>query len=154
MIFNYVFNLKNDDKGQLSLELLFVFIICIILIVSLIMPYISREFDYTSDVTNAYQTKAEISQIANGINYVYSTGSGSKRTIFVNMPENMELIIYSQNHKGYLKGSLLLSDNSTKDIIVETDNTNLNYNLFLSKGFNKVVVQWRDNSSNMEIYLL
>lgn len=144
--------LDRETKGQLSLEYLFIFIISIILIISLILPLIGTEFDYTSDVTNSYQIKAELSQLANGINYVYATGCGSKRTIFVNMPEDIELNIYSQKNKGFIQAEIILSDNNTKEIIVETKKTNINSNLFLYKGFNKVVIQWSDNSSNIDVY--
>lgn len=144
--------LVDEIKGQLSLEYLFIFIISIILIISLILPLIGTGFDYTSDVTNSYQIKAELSQLANGINYVYASGSGSKRTILVNMPEDIELNIYSQNNKGFIQAEIILSDNNTKEIIVETKKTNINSNLFLYKGFNKVVIQWSDNSSNIDIY--
>lgn len=144
--------LVDEIKGQLSLEYLFIFILSIMLIISLILPLIGTEFDYTSDVTNSYQIKAELSQLANGINYVYATGSGSKRTIFLNMPEDIKLNIYSQKNKGFIQAEIILSDNNTKEIIVETKKTNINSNLFLNKGFNKVVIQWSDNSSNIDIY--
>ncbi len=144
--------LVDEIKGQLSLEYLFIFILSIMLIISLILPLIGTEFDYTFDVTNSYQIKAELSQLANGINYVYATGSGSKRTIFLNMPEDIKLNIYSQKNKGFIQAEIILSDNNTKEIIVETKKTNINSNLFLNKGFNKVVIQWSDNSSNIDIY--
>ncbi|WP_295722250.1 hypothetical protein [uncultured Methanobrevibacter sp.] len=147
-----LYKILDELRGQLSLEYLFIFIISIILIISLIFPLIGIEFDYASDVTRSYQIKAELSQLANGINYVYATGSGSKRTIFVNIPEDIEINIYSQNNKGFIQTEIILSDNNTKEIIVESKKTNINSNLFLYKGFNKVVIQWDDNSSNINVY--
>ncbi len=151
MLFN-ILNIIREDKGQLSIEYLFIFIISLILILSLILPFVSNVFDYTFDVSNSYTTKAELSQIANGINYVYASGSGSRRTVFVNMAENTEVYIYNQNNKAYLIASKVLSDNNTKEIIVETEKTDINSNLFLYKGFNKVIIEWRDNSSNINVY--
>ncbi|OWT32502.1 hypothetical protein BGI41_07330 [Methanobrevibacter sp. 87.7] len=143
-------NLIQSNRGQLSIEYLFIFIISLTLITIIFIPLISTSLDYTIDVTHVYNTKAELSEVVKGINEVYASGSGSKRVIFLTIPEDC-IISFSYNK---VSTSLKLSDNTIKNIELNTECNNLNNpQIKLSKGFNKIIIEWPDNTSNIRIYI-
>lgn len=141
----------KSNKGQLSIEYLFIFIISITLITLIFIPLISDSLDYTIDLTHTYNTKVELSEIVNGINEVYASGSGSKRTIFLTMPEDCVLSFSSNN----INTNLKLSDNTIKNIKLNTEYDNLNNPpIQLKKGYNKLCIEWPENTSDIKIYLI
>lgn len=52
--------------------------------------------------------------------------------------------------KGFASINLNLSDDSM-EIIDEYDYAGLNENIHLTKGFNKIMVEWNEDSNNIEI---
>lgn len=142
-----MFRLKYENNGQISFEYLMLFIISLILINLLVIPMISTSIDYAEDLNTAYQMKAEMSKVSNGINQVYSTGSGSKSTVYLNIPTNTVFDI----NNGVLYCSILLKDNSSKIINVSSDDLDLNTRIHLYKGYNKLSIEW-NNDSNIEIH--
>lgn len=139
----------KSNKGQLSIEYLFIFIISLTLITVILIPLISSSLDYAIDVTHTYNTKAELSEIVNGINEVYASGSGSKRTILLTMPEDCVLSFSSNGVNTNLK----LSDDKIKNIKLNVEDNSLNNPpIQLKKGYNKLCIEWPENTSDIIIY--
>lgn len=138
-----------DDNGQIAAEYLFIFIISLIIITLCFLPLISLSLDYTMDSTNVYNTKVELTRIQKGLNEVTVTGSGSKRTVLLNMPEDTVLTVKDSSLKAYV----VLSDNTVKEIKLDTLNNDLNRNIPLKKGYNRLVISWQSDSSSIDMYI-
>lgn len=137
----------NEENGQMSFEYLLLFIISLILINVFILPMISTSIDNIDDLNMAYNTKSQMEELVTGINQVYASGSGSKRTVYLNMKKDSQIDI----NNGILTGDVLLSDNSYKKVEVRSNDLSLNNKIILNKGLNRVIIEWKDNSSQIEI---
>ncbi|WP_050553537.1 hypothetical protein [Methanobrevibacter boviskoreani] len=137
----------NEENGQMSFEYLLLFIISLILINVFILPMISTSIDNIDDLNMAYNTKSQMEELVTGINQVYASGSGSKRTVYLNMKKDSQIDI----NNGILTGDVLLSDNSYKKVEVRSNDLSLNNRIILNKGLNRVIIEWKDNSSQIEI---
>ena len=137
----------NEENGQMSFEYLLLFIISLILINVFILPMISTSIDNIDDLNMAYNTKSQMEELVTGINQVYASGSGSKRTVYLNMKKDSQIDI----NNGILTGDVLLSDNSYKKVEVRSNDLSLNNRIILNKGLNRVIIEWNDNSSQIEI---
>ena len=137
----------NEENGQMSFEYLLLFIISLILINVFILPMVSTSTDNIDDLNTAYNTKSQMEELVTGINQVYASGSGSKRTVYLNMKKDSQIDI----NNGILTGDVLLSDNSYKKVEVRSNDLSLNNKIILNKGLNRVIIEWKDNSSQIEI---
>lgn len=137
----------NEENGQMSFEYLLLFIISLISINVFILPMISTSIDNIDDLNMAYNTKSQMEELVTGINQVYASGSGSKRTVYLNMKKDSQIDI----NNGILTGDVLLSDNSYKKVEVRSNDLSLNNKIILNKGLNRVIIEWKDNSSQIEI---
>lgn len=137
----------NEENGQMSFEYLLFFIISLISINVFILPMISTSIDNIDDLNMAYNTKSQMEELVTGINQVYASGSGSKRTVYLNMKKDSQIDI----NNGILTGDVLLSDNSYKKVEVRSNDLSLNNRIILNKGLNRVIIEWKDNSSQIEI---
>ena len=145
---------SKDFKGQVSLEFLLISFLAILIMVSITLPLANLGIDLLMDSSNSIEIKSEVSKIANGIDSVYSNGAGSKRTIAINVPKDVN-IRFSKDinfEKGVATVNHILSDGSTKKIEVSYKYPNLNTNLLLTKGFNRIIVEWPTNNSEIIIY--
>ena len=99
-----------DNKGQVSLEYLLIFAISLILLIAFTLPIANFGLEKTLDVSDALDTKAELSKLSNAISQVYGEGQGAKQTIFlkVNEPVNVKI------SNSYISASIKLNDNSFK----------------------------------------
>lgn len=137
-----------DNKGQVSLEYLLIFTISLILLIAFTMPIAEFGLEKTLDVSNALDTKAELSKLSNAISQVYGEGQGAKQTIFltVNEPINVKI------SNSYISASIKLNDNSFKHFKLN-HNSNLDSgSIFLDNGENKIIVEWPIGKENMIIY--
>lgn len=137
----------EENNGQVSFEYLLLFIISLILINVFILPMVSTSTDNIDDLNTAYNTKSQMEELVTGINQVYASGSGSKRTVYLNMKKDSQIDI----NNGILTSDVLLSDNSYKKVEVESNDLSLNNKIILNKGLNRVIIEWKDNSSQIEI---
>ena len=64
--------------------------------------------------------------------------------------KNVDIKLYNDGNKGLASINLNLSDNS-KEIRSSFDYNALNDNIHLSKGFNKIAVNWDGNSNMIEV---
>jgi len=137
----------KEENGQMSFEYLLLFIISLILINVFILPMISTSIDSIDDLNTAYNTKSQMEELVTGINQVYASGSGSKRTVYLNMKKDSQIDI----NNGILTGDVLLSDNSYKKVEVRSNDLSLNNRITLNRGLNRVIIEWKGNSSQIEI---
>ena len=137
-----------DNKGQVSLEYLLIFAISLILLIAFTLPVANFGLEKTLDISDALDTKAELSKLSNAISQVYGEGQGAKQTIFltVNEPINVKI------SNSYISASIKLNDNSFKHFKLN-HNSNLDSgSIFLDKGENKIIVEWPIGKENMIIY--
>lgn len=140
------------EKGQLSLELLLLSLITIILLSLILIPFVSYCSEIIIDTTSSLNIKSEMSKITNGINQVYTEGCGSKRVISLNLNKESFIVFSPLNLKeGKATSSYRLSNNQLKNIEIIYKCPDLNTNLHLSKGYNKVLIFWSENSNIIEL---
>ena len=138
----------KDNKGQTSLEYMLIFAIALFLLIAFTLPIAKFGTEKTLDVSNALDTKSELSKLSNAISQVYGEGQGSKQTVFltVNEPLNVKIL------NSYISASIKLSDNSFKNLKLY-HNSNLDSgSIFLDKGKNKIIIEWPIGRENMIIY--
>lgn len=139
-----------DNKGQLSLEYILSSMIAILIISLISVPILLTAIDYSNDIIDSIDSKSELSKITDAIDYCYASGEGSKRIVYVDFNQNVNLRLYGNDSGGIASINLSLSDNS-REIVHSFDYPNLNENIHLSKGFNKIIVEWNDDSNKIEV---
>ena len=143
-------DLKMDKKGQLSLEYILLSMMAILIISLLSVPILLAAIDYSSDIIDSINSKAELSKITDAIDYCYSSGKGSKRMVYVDFNQDVDVKLSNNGKKGLASINLILSDNA-KEITSSFDYTGLNENIHLSRGFNKILVKWDEDSNMIEV---
>lgn len=134
-----------DNKGQLSLEYLLIFSISLIILIVFTLPLANEAIENILDSSDVVLIKNNMNKIANGINQVYSEGESSKRTVYVEVKEDIQLDIHDKK----ITTDLYLRDNLIKHLEVSHSDSQLNTVVNLYKGVNKVVIEWPDNSTNI-----
>ena len=143
-------NLISDNNGQLSLEYILSSMIVILIISLISVPFLLTAIDYSNDIIDSINSKNELNKITDAIDFCYSSGKGSKRIVYVDFNQNTDIRLYNDGKKGLASINLNLSDNR-KEINSSFDYPNLNENIHLSKGFNKIIIQWNDDSNRIEV---
>ena len=142
--------LISDNKGQLSLEYILSSMIVILIISLISVPILLTAIDYSNDIIDSINSKNELNKITDAIDFCYSSGKGSKRMVYVEFNKDINLRLYNDGNKGLASIDLNLSDNK-KEMNSSFDYPNLNENIHLSKGFNKIIVQWNEDSNRIEV---
>ena len=143
-------DLKMDKKGQLSLEYILLSMMAILIISLLSVPILLTAIDYSSDIIDSINSKAELSKITDAIDYCYCSGKGSKRMVYVDFNQDVDVKLSNNGRMGVASINLILSDN-TKEITSSFDYIRLNENIHLSRGFNKILVKWDEDSNMIEV---
>ncbi|WP_299526237.1 class III signal peptide-containing protein [uncultured Methanobrevibacter sp.] len=137
----------KENKGQISVEYLFIFAISLIILTVFTIPLANLAIEKTTDVSNALNVKSQLYKIASGINQVYSEGQGAKQSINLELDENVNVNIY-RNH---LSANVKFNDKSSKLIKVNHDCDDVSGVLQLNKGKNTIIIQWPENMENIII---
>ena len=143
-------DLDVDDKGQLSLEYVLLSMMAILIISLVSVPILLTTIDYSLDIIDSINSKAELSKITDAIDYCYSSGKGSERIVYVDFNRDVDVKLSNNGKKGLASINLSLSDNA-KEIKSFFDYVGLNENIHLSKGFNKILVKWDEESNRIEV---
>ena len=143
-------DLNIDKKGQLSLEYILVSMMAILIISLVFVPILLTAIDYSTDIIDSINSKAELSKITDAIDYCYIAGKGSKRIVYVDFNQDLDVRLTNNGKNGLASINLSLSDNS-KEIRSSFDYVGLNENIHLSKGFNKILVKWNEDSNRIEV---
>ena len=139
-----------DNKGQLSLEYILTSMIVILIISLISVPILLTSIDYSNDIIDSMNSKNELSKITDAIDFCYASGKGSKRIAYLDLNQNANIRLSNDGKRGIASICLNLSDNS-KEITDSFDCPDLNENIHLSKGFNKIAVEWKDDSNGIEV---
>lgn len=137
----------KDDKGQLSLEFLLIFSISLIILILFTIPFSNIAIETVTDISDSINIKSEMIELKNSINSVYSEGQSSKRTLFIDVNKETELIIKD----GVIYCNLNLNNNKTKNIEVSILDYDLNSTLKLNKGENKIIISWLEGGESISI---
>ena len=106
--------------------------------------------DYSNDIIDSINSKGELSKITDAIDFCYASGKGSRRIVYVDFNQDVNIRLYDNGQKGIASLNLNLSDRS-KEITGSFDYNGLNENIHLSHGFNKIMVEWNDESNRIEV---
>lgn len=143
-------NIFIGNKGQLSLEYVLSSMIVILIISLISVPILLTAMDYSNDILDSINSKSELSKITDAIDFCYASGKGSKRIVLVDFNRNVDIRLYNDGKNGLASISLNLSDNS-QEITSYFDYNGLNENIHLSKGSNRIAVEWDEDSNVIEI---
>lgn len=143
-----LFNL--DNNGQLSLEYILSSMLVIIVISLISVPILLTAIDFSNDIIDSINAKAELSKITDAIDYCYISGKGSKRIVYLDFNQDVNVRLSNNGKTGIAFIDIKLSDGS-KEISDSFDYSNLNEYLPLSKGFNKIAVEWDEESNRIEV---
>ncbi len=139
-----------DNRGQLSLEYILSSMIVILIISLISVPALLAAMDLSYDIVDSINSKEELSKITDAIDYCYASGKGSKRVVYVDFNQNINIRLSNNAKRGIATIYLNLSDNSG-EISKFFDYPNLNENIHLSRGFNKIIVEWNEESGKIEV---
>ena len=144
----------KESQGQLSLEFLLISFLAILILVSITLPLSNLVTDIGFDSSNLLEIKSGVSKIANGIDSVYSNGAGSKRTIAVEVPKDVDIIFFKDSYHdtGLATVDYLLSDGSMKKIEISYKYLDLSSTLHLIKGYNRIIIEWPVYSNKIIVY--
>ncbi|MDR1819483.1 MAG: class III signal peptide-containing protein [Methanobrevibacter sp.] len=137
----------KDNKGQLSVEYLLIFLISILILIAITLPTLEFGISNSLDMMNIIKTKSEIVKITEAINTIYSNCIGSKKTVIIDIPKDTTL--YFSFKSVYF--DYLLSDGNMKRIYLNCDYPDLTNTITLSKGINKINVEWSVNNDKIEV---
>lgn len=137
----------KEDKGQMSVELLFLFALSIIILIVFTIPIGEVAISNTMDVVNTFNTELGIKQIANGIDKVYSQGIGAKQVITVELNKDTTVIIKSKS----ISTEIALNDGKVKKLSENHKAEKVFSTLNLVKGVNKISISWDEDSNNINI---
>lgn len=131
----------KDKKGQLSLEFILIFAISLIILTIFTIPLSEIAIGNTLEIADIANTKSDITKIANWISEVYSQGQGSKKTINIDSNRSYILKISPKS----ISTTLTLENGDTKTIKSSHNYNNINTNINIEKGKNKIIINWKEN---------
>ena len=101
-----------DRKGQISLEYILSSMIVIIIICLILIPILLTAIDYSNDIIDSINCKNELSKITDAIDYSSFSGKGSKRIVYVDFNQDVDIRFFNNGQKGFASINLPLSSGS------------------------------------------
>lgn len=143
-----------DNKGQVSVELLFLIVVILIIISSVTIPLVSTTIGSSMAVSQVSDAKSAVESIGNAVNIVNANGPGAKRTLSVYIPKTT--ILTTSN---YLLGMTIsgIAYNNSNNVsqsskyVNTTIDSNIASTLSLNKGWQKIQVYWNPASNTITI---
>ena len=132
-----------DNRGQMSVELIFIVAISIMVLLVFTIPIGKLAIENNMDAMNTLNAKFCVSEIANGIDSVYCQGKGAKKTVTITAEKDFKILVKPKS----VTSSLRLHDNKEKTVTQSIKCGIVNGQLFLSKGVNSIVIEWTEDSS-------
>jgi len=136
-----------DKKGQMSLEFMLISLVAILIFVSITLPLTNIAVDSTLDSANAIETKSELLKIVNCIDDIYSDGIGSKRVVYIEVPQDTTVHFYKNisSNTGVALGNINLNNSANKISEVSFKANNVESTITLRKKvITRVTVEWRE----------
>jgi uncharacterized protein (UPF0333 family) len=138
-----------DNRGQVSLEYLLIFVVSLILLIAFTLPLAELTIGNTLDVSDTLNVKSDLSKVSQAIEEVYGQGQGSKHTIDVVASKDLKVNVASD----YISYDIKLKDGQNKAEKIYFRSTLEKSSIYLKKGENSITVEWPENSENMQIYV-
>lgn len=138
----------REDGGQVALEYMLIFAISLILLIVFTLPMTEKGVEDALDVSQSLDAKSALAEIAQAVMRVYGEGQGSMQTVNVISHQTVKVNI----DETHISANLKLKDGSYKYIEVDCTSNLDKTSFYLSKGENKVVVEWPIDDENMMIY--
>jgi uncharacterized protein (UPF0333 family) len=147
-----------NDKGQLSLEYIFIFMIMLIIFTIISIPLLAESLQNTEDVINIIKTDNTLKQLSSEVKYIYYSDEGTKKVKSVYIPENMKLEYKQSYGRHYLSTKIKLNDNSTKEMMAEVpckvtfkNNPNYYYTSLYNRWYYNVEFKWLEGNKTMNV---
>ncbi len=137
-----------DERGQVALEYILIFTISLILLIVFTLPLVEFTIGNTLDVSDTLDVKSDLSKIAQAIGEVYGQGQGSKQRMVIISQRDFKATITDS----HVSSNLKLNDGSSKNIRVDVKSNLVKSSISINKGENIIIVEWPENSENMQIY--
>ena len=137
----------NDNKGQMSIEVIFLFAISIMILIAFTIPISQIAIENNLDVLNSLNTKLDTSKLANSIDSVYTQGSGAQQVVTIETNNDFNVFIKSKQ----IYSEITLHDGKLKKFSQNHKADNVISNLKMEKGVNKVLISWPEDSKNIVI---
>lgn len=141
--------MMDDKRGQVAMEYLLIFAVSLILLVVFTLPLTERTVENAIDVSDTLDAKSGLSKLAQAISEVYGQGQGSRQTVSIVAPDDLK-VNYADNH---VSCTLKLNDGKSKTEKIYFKSTLEKSGIYLRKGENSIVVEWPENSENMQMYV-
>lgn len=138
-----------DNKGQVSLEYMLIFAASLILLIVFTLPLAEMTVENTLDVSDTLDAKSDLSKISQTVKEVYGQGQGSKQTLHIVCSQDLTVDVANN----YVSCNLKLKDGSSKAEKAYFKSTFEKSSLNLRKGENSIVVEWPEDSENMQIFV-
>ena len=138
----------REDKGQIALEYLLIFAFSLMLLIVFTLPLTEIVIEDTFDVSDSLTVKSQLVEISQAIKQVYGEGQGSKHTVTIISSKSITFNIGNS----FISSNLKLKDGSKKNLKVSYKSTLAKSNIPITKGVNKIIVEWPIDSENMRIY--
>ena len=139
----------NDDKGHVSFEYLLIFAISLILLIVFTLPLTELTIGNTLDVSDTLNAKSDLSKISQAIEEVYGQGQGSKQTVHAVLSNDLKVNV----ENNYISCNLKLNGGQIKSEKIYFKSTLEKSDIYLRKGENSIIVEWPENTENMQIYV-
>ena len=139
----------NDDKGQVSFEYLLIFAISLILLIVFTLPLTELTIGNTLDVSDTLNAKSDLSKISQAIEEVYGQGQGSKQTVHAVLSNDLKVNVANN----YISCNLKLNGGQIKSEKIYFKSTLEKSDIYLRRGENSIIVEWPENTENMQIYV-
>ncbi|WP_304125504.1 hypothetical protein [Methanosphaera cuniculi] len=108
-----------NNKGQITLEYMLIFFISIILITTVVLPFLCEEIDTVDDIKTTMQTKAMLNELSNNVNMIYSSEYGTCKNIAIKTPSRLNLSYTQNGSRNYISTYITLNNNSRRWVGVE-----------------------------------
>jgi len=149
-----------NNKGQLSLEYVFIFMLTLIIFSIISIPLFIESIENTNDIINVVKTENTLNELSSEVKYIYYSDIGTKKVKDIYIPSDMKLEYKLKSSKHYLYTKVKLNDNNTKEIYVEVpckvtfkNNPNYYYSNLYNRYYYNVEFKWLEGNktSNVDI---
>ncbi len=89
-------------RGQTSIEFIFLILIIVIYLVTIVRPAFDSAQSSFEDIDKVTKASNETQKIVNSINRISSLSDGSKETLFITLPEGVEINCYNEGKLDFM----------------------------------------------------
>ena len=121
----------------------------LILLIVFTLPLTELTIGNTLDVSDTLNAKSDLSKISQAIEEVYGQGQGSKQTVHAVLSNDLKVNVANN----YISCNLKLNGGQIKSEKIYFKSTLEKSDIYLRKGENSIIVEWPENTENMQIYV-